>query len=335
MNNSDDDKLKYIKTLTFAECLALAGQKMPISLSIAASPLQPPRPDAAIDEATQIKLQMIRALLSAIGTFPGDVKIDQTINYRKLSQTSQDFLRKLRIRPQSKFSSFAVDYLGLFDEGKVLPKSDSKKANLFYNRLIHLLAVEAQLLLAWQYYEGLGFAERNIPLSLWQSILSPSEFQGIRLANTNNVELIELHGRMFLEYFVILVRAQWDKLIRLTCFVFDLADNWSTLSKGLTLLTNKIKDKNDPLPKMCRIHVEVIVKIAEAQTTDGKWLKEFRDNLLHKVGRHSAGVLAQEHSILTTQELWNKARDEHQWLREAMMAALIAFRTADSDYSLS
>ena len=51
----------------------------------------------------------------------------------------------------------------------------------------------------------------------------------------------QLYGKMFLDYFVVMIRAQWDKLVSLGCFVFGLDTNWKSVSDGIESLKSVCK----------------------------------------------------------------------------------------------
>ena len=129
-----------------------------------------------------------------------------------------------------------------------------------------------------------------------------------------------------------MIRAQWDKLARLSCMTFGLKTNWDSISDGLNIL-GKFVDDNDKLHPWCIMHFRFFIDIAKERVAQDGWLKGFRDPLLHDVGQHSSGVAPHKKSIETTSEMWDKVCDEHNWLRERMMALLTSFISAKAPIS--
>ena len=92
----------------------------------------------------------------------------------------------------------------------------------FFGRWTHCLLTEVQILLARQYYYGLGLHKVDSNLSrldetlrLSKTVRATRSEPEIKLDARNAVAFDELHGKIFLEYYAIMIRAQWDKLVRL------------------------------------------------------------------------------------------------------------------------
>jgi hypothetical protein len=264
-----------------------------------------------------------------IGRGPGDFpvsKFDRPVSYRRLMETSLKWLEQCGIPARRSFAPLATtDYIWLFGNGNRLPISEGVEP--FFSRLIHFLLIETQIVTAKQYYHGLGLYGSGSEDPAWMSKLSelfPSEaIQEGQLLKLLQVELNQMHGRIFLDYCAVMIRAQWDKLARLSCLVFGLDGNWDSISSGLSMLEQKLND--DELDPWCSSHLQIFIEIAKDRLSETKWIKGFRDHLLHDVGAHSAGVVPHKRSRETTSDLWDRVCDEHDWLREAAMAALVAF----------
>ncbi|MBZ0300228.1 MAG: hypothetical protein K8J31_10820 [Anaerolineae bacterium] len=285
------------------------------------NPMQSHRPDMALDSATQAKIVMACNLMMAIGRGPGDMPVDQRIEYRFLPPQSIGFLtEKLKVAATREFAPFAADYASIFQGGKWL--SGSKKAGRFYSHLIHIFVIEAQLVLTQQYYYGLELDQDRLPISALISHFSEEEIQGMRLGQLSKLDITDLHGRIFFEYLLVMIRAQWDKLIRLLCMAFEIKDNWSSIDDGIESLKKPLQTLKDTE----RWHLDALIHVAEFRlNAEQGWLRPFRDSLLHKTGLHSEGIIAQSKSLETTAQLWKKAKDEHNWWREAVMTAIIVF----------
>jgi len=306
-------------------------------MSLPMSTIHPPHPNSRIDHATQVKLATIAVVMASVGRLPGDfpvTKFDQPITYRELGKQSLDWLEKYGIPARRDFAPLAADsYIELFDSCDRLPVSE-KEAGRFFGRLIHCLLIETQILITKQYYHGLGLYKHGVPLSMLSEVLPSKAIQGMQLARLNKFNFDELHGMVFLQYCAVMIRAQWDKLTRLSCLVFGLDLNWDSILKGWTALDQRVVRKKD-LHSWCRDHLQVFIEIARSRLAKDGWLKRFRDPLLHDVGQHSAGVVPHKKSTETTSEMWDKVCDEHNWLREAMMAALVVFISKGSSTSAS
>jgi hypothetical protein len=315
--------------LTYAEALEAAGRARVTSMAVPISVIHPLHPKLQVDPAIQVKLVMVTKAMVAVGRSPGDLpvtKFDRPVRYRRLKERSLEWLERFGIPARRDFAPLAArDYIWLFGNGDRLPVSE-KDAGRFFSRLIHCLLIETQILIAKQYYHGLSLYKQGVPLSMLSEALPSETIQGMQLASLNTIDLDQLHGMIFLEYCAVMIRAQWDKLTRLSCLVFGLKWNWGSISEGWRVL-EKIANEEELHP-WCRHHLQVFVKIAQDRLAGSGWLKRFRDPLLHDVGQHSAGVVPHKKSLETTSEMWDKVCDEHDWLREAMMAALVVFLSA-------
>lgn len=156
----------------------------------------------------------------------------------------------------------------------------------------------------------------------------PSESLGdLQLASLGGIQIAQLHGRVFLEYCAVMIRAQWDKLTRLCCLVFGKRTDWHSVSVGLKALAQLPMTEGE-MPAWSRHHLQIFVGIAQERVAKTGWLQVFRNALIHDVGQHSAGVVPQRKSVDTTSEMWDKVCDEHDWLREATVALLTSFISA-------
>lgn len=310
--------------LTYKEALEAVRHARTIGMSIYGSVDDPPHPNLPLDKYTQTKLVTVTTLMASIGRLPGDVPVDQTIRYHMLDKNALDYLENgLHIKARSSFAPFWADYINIFQGGKRLPHQAN--ATRFYSHLIHYLYIEAQLVLTQQYFYGLGLYDKGRSFSIWSNIFSEHEFKNVRLNDLYNIAFTELHGRVFLDHYIIMIRAQWDKFVKLGCIFFDLQDNWSSVEDGIAT----IDKRSETLPKYSKHYMDIFTSIAKARLDKSSgWLRSFRDGLLHSTGQHSSGVIPQKKSLESTSELWDKALNEHNWLREAMMAALIGYANA-------
>ena len=293
-----------------------------------------PYPNSPVDAIIQAKLCTVNMVIAAIGRLPGDFppdRFDRPVKYRKLEPESLVWLEARGMAPRRNWGPLAgtslATYVGLFGLEDRLPVSGNK-INYFFSRLTDCLLTEAKMTLTRQYYYGLGLDKPDVPLSLLYEGLPTEVTEAIQLSRLNGAALDQLHGMIFLDYFSVLLRAQWDKLVHLSCLVFDLKDDWDSVSKGLDLLEGKLNRNDNQLDSWCQHHLRLFTEIARDRTKDGGWLKGYRDRLVHFVAWHSADVLPHKNSLETTSEVWNNACDEHDWLREAMMTAFIAFTSA-------
>jgi hypothetical protein len=325
------------RSLTYAAALEMVEKVRPSTMLLRDISIEhPPHPDLPVHPITQVKLVTVTHLMHIVGRAPGDFPLDRfnkAIRYRRLERQSLQWLEQCGIHAQRSYAPLAADdYIWLFGQKSRLPVPEDD-AERFFSRLIHCLLIEIQILIAKQYFHGLGFYKKGSNLSRLDAVLRLSELAralpskveweaGFNTANT--VALDELHGKIFLEYFVVMIRAQWDKLVRLTNIVFGTRSDWDSIHDGLKALVQR-RTNEENLNSWCRNHLQIFVEIAQDRLAKDGWLKRFRDPFLHDVGQHSAGVIPHKKSTDTTSEMWDRACDEHDWLREAMMATLVAF----------
>lgn len=308
---------------TYSEALAALGREMMGTLVVLTSVTQPPHPEMALSAVTQVNLLMALTSVRAIGRIPGQLPIDQTIPFRKLYPQVIDWLeKKANIPVRQSFAPLAGDYTLLFEGGKRLPAFQN--AQPFFNYLIHFFVVEAQILVAIQYFEGIGFTKQTFSPSWWSQFLIDEEVSELRLSQLNQLSLTELYGRVFLEYCILMLRAQWDKITRACCLALAVDHDWDSIGTALSSLNAM----NNLLPASKRC-LDIFIDIAhERLTQPSSWLKPMRDNLVHYVAKHSAGTVPHVKSTETTADLWRRFRDEHNWLREAALAAIAALLIA-------
>jgi hypothetical protein len=310
--------------LSYAEALKAIGR----ARYTAILPIVQPHDDLVIDAITQTKISTVVTAMLSVGRMPGDLRpshFDEPIPYRRLGDKSLDWLEQYGIPARRDFAPFgAANYAWLFGHNSRLPVSE-KDLGRFWGRFIHCLLIETQLLIAKQYYHGLGLYKQDVSFSVLSEALPAEIIAGLRRSSLQKIEFDQLHGRIFLEYCAVMIRAQWDKLTRLVCLVLGLSWNWKTVSKGLDAIGEWLGDQSECLHPWCGYHIRIFADIAEERLAEDGWLKGFRDPLLHDVGQHSAGVVAHKKSLETTSEMWDRVRDEHNWIREAMMAMLASF----------
>jgi len=315
-------------SLTYAQALEATGQARRNLFTV----IEYPKPDFDIGTHTQNKLASIVEMMDGIGKSSGDFpkeKFDQAITFHKLPIEAIEWLEKAGIPARRTSPLSTLAYRDLFASEKYFP-IEKEIIEKFFSHFIHCLLVETQIIIAKQYYQGLGLHQPKKPSILeafpniapqFKAELKEAEEMGMDLLT---IEVDQLHGRIFLEYCTVMIRAQWDKLVSLSCLMFGLRQNWGSISDGLKALDQHI-NTSDKLDPGCKHYSKIFLDIANERLSEKAWLKGFRDSLLHQVGQHSLGVAPQRTSSFTTSELWDKMCDEHNWLREAIMVILLAF----------
>lgn len=329
--DSQRDRSEKNLDLTYAEALEAVAQRRVLGAVPLGLPI-PPYPDSQVDPITQVKLNAVTVIMMLIGQGPGDFPVaefDRPVEYRRLQKKSLDWLEQYGIPARQTFAPLAAKgfYIWQFGDDDRLPVP-AENAGLFFGRLIHFLLIETQIITAKQYYHGLGlYQPGGDPLSIpmLNELFPPEAVQGMQLNKLLQAELNQMHGRIFLDYCVVMLRAQWDKLLRLTCLTLGLDRNFDSISDGLKAIEQKLDNGGKKLHPWCNYHLRVLIEIAKERLFEDGWIKEFRDHLLHDVGPHSAGVVPHKKSLETTSELWDRMCNEHDALREATMAALAAF----------
>jgi hypothetical protein len=325
---NDNEQSANSAPTTYGEALEYAGHFRGLILNV----VRKPNPKLLIESRTQQQLLTVVAIMALIGRAPKDFTYDhfeRPITFRKLSSESLDRLERLGIPARRDFAPLGSEYYAdLFGDRALLPVSESE-AGRFFSRLIDFLLIETQIIVAKQYYHGLDlYHPKEDSLLHIDELLSgklPLEFERIfRQANPAQVYLDQLHGRIFLEYCAVMIRAQWDKLTRLICSSLKLDDSWDSVSKGLRKIEANTTNQNNLDAKRLE-HLQIFLDIAHQRLAEDGWLKKFRDPLLHDVSQHSAGVLPRRNSLETTSEMWDRARDEHDWLRESVLAVFMFF----------
>src|SRR5258708_1795418 len=232
------DEQERVK-LNYAEALAAVAQARMKQLTTNTWVSAPPHPELAdvLHPATQVKLVMANTVMAAIGRMPGDLPVDQTISYHIIRSEILDWAEKqLNMRIRSDFAPFVADYTLLLQGGKRLPYPDQNQR--FYDGLIDCFLTEAEMVLTVQYFYGLKLDDPGLSESMFESfkrgewtkaILSdygkvleeitnvePEELDEFVLSGLNSFSFNELHARLFLDHYVTMIRAQWDKLILVT-----------------------------------------------------------------------------------------------------------------------
>lgn len=326
-NTSKVSKTSESVHLTYAEALDAAGQARITQFMV----FDQVKPNLVISNATQTKLMATVAIMDGIGKLPGDFpkeKFDKPITYHKLPPEAVDWLKKYGFRAQELTPFVTYSYGSLF-ANKDYRLIAEKNVEKFFSHFIHCLLTETQIIIGRQYYHGLGLYRPKTPNLLDFIDKIPTEFRhdlqtALDTGLLNQIAVDQLHGRIFLEYCVIMIRAQWDKLVSLSCLVFGLKQNWGSIFDGLKALESKVSKLEGVHPAFSA-YLRVFLEIARERLAEGSWLRVFRDSLLHGVGQHSLGVAPHKSSSMTTSELWDEVQEEHNWLREGMMAMLIAF----------
>ncbi len=265
-----------VPDLAYAQALTAMAHARPRASMPLTSVLQPPHPELIPTEigrdqrhgaaAIQINLMNAVTLMGLIGTMPnGDFAFDQSIHYRRLSARSLEWLQVAGVNVKGKYAPLTADYVLLFAGGERLPTpADSGK---FFSALAECLLTETQILIAMQYFYGLGLynpsgpqtlmnqvfaAQKEVPIE--ERLFSDENIKGIRLAQIPSVDLEQLHGRVFLEYCVVMLRAQWDKLVGLSRLVFGFPPSWadSVLGEGLKPLNQIMPMTPNPIPRAVR-----------------------------------------------------------------------------------
>lgn len=305
-----DGQLSYSEAL---EAVARSRNKV-----LAIVPVQ--QPDLMADKITQTMLATSVALMLEIGWGSLPItRFDEPITYQHLAGEIVEWLETCGVPARSYLPLASDQYARLFGTKGRLPVKE-QNVGQFFGRWIHMLLIETQITLARQYYHGLDLYKQGITFSMLSEVLPTDEIQGMRLSRLGNTEIDQLHGRIFLEYCAVMIKAQWDKSVFLLDLVFGLKSNWDSVTKGLDAIERSSEAR--ALNRWSEFSLRKYLEIARKQLAVDGWLKSFRDPLLHKVGRHSAGVLPQKNSLDTTSEMWDRVREEHNALREALMALI-------------
>jgi hypothetical protein len=312
----------YPKTIspTYAEALEIVGKARPKSFAIFGQF----QPNLLIDESTQTRLFTATSAMMLIGRGPGDFPVtqfDKPITFHKLTTESIEWLEKSGLNPRREFAPLASEYYAYILGGKETAPVTKERLNEFFGILIECLLVETQILVAKQYYHGMGLYQKGDSNPVFGDAFPNRVFQQELLYKLGELEIDQLHGRIFLEYCAVMIRAQWDKLALLQSMVFDVSISSNKISKIINAIESKLKSKDD-LHYWTKRHSLLFLEIAKERVSENSWLKSFRDPLMHSVGRHSSGVIPQNKSIETTSQMWDKVCDEHNELREGMFCLL-------------
>lgn len=313
-----------IKPFRYAEMLEAVGRER-VNQFI---PLDKLLPNLAIADGTQEKLMGVVAIMDGIGKLPGDLpkeKFDQPITYHKLPTDAIEWLENNGFRARKTTPLATYSYRYLFGR-KGFCVVEEEIIERFFSHFIHCLLVETQIILSRQYYHGLGFYRTPAPIVNLLDTL-PSEIQQVfSKTQLSQIAVDQLHGKIFVDYCAVMIRAQWDKLISLSCLALRLKQNWDSITDGIKAVYQEIQAKENLHPA-CKAYLAVFLDIATERVKPDGWLKNYRDSLIHSVGQHSSGVVPHKKSIQTTSELWDQVCEEHNWLREGMMSLLIALAT--------
>lgn len=267
----------------------------------------------------QEKFTSLAWLMLMAGSPPGQKPIDQTIHYEKLNRGQiLEWLEQMSIPARSQIAPFRAPWADLLKNGTRLPSQ--KSVEKFFGLLIDCFVMETQLVVNQFYYERLQIDLNDIPISILAQFIHEEELHRMRVEKIIVPEIRELYARNFLDFHILMVRALWDKTVRLACLAFGLNPNTKSVSKSLENLESLHEISTAAKP-----FFDVFISIAKEQLKDkeeGGWLRLVRDSLTHDTGQHSFGVLPQAKSIATSFELWNRIKLEQNWLREALMALL-------------
>jgi hypothetical protein len=289
-----------------------------------------PNPDVPIDEVIQMQLAVVTAGMYVVGTTPNDFQVaefDRPIKYRKLDEKSLDWLEAHRMPVRRHFAPLGGDYVRLFGDKRRLPIPEENYSR-FLSLLLHILQVESQIIVAKQYYHRLGLYNHDDQSSLFTRALLPELARVYKQSSPHGLDVMQFHGRVFLEYYAIMLRAQWDKLVVLSHWAFGLKERDESVLQKLKGLADKLVNDAKYHP-WARNQLRIFIEIAQGRLSDTAWLRKFRDSLLHSVSEHSAGVIPRLKNTETTSDLWDKLRDEHDWLREGTLALLAAIASAN------
>ncbi len=320
---SKENKLFGDGAITYAGALEVVRRSARATEMIPSVEIQP---NLAIAPMTQDKLMSVISIMDAIGKLPGDFRkdeFDKPITYRKLSTEVIDYLERIGVRARGITPLVAGGYGNLFaSKGNCLV--DDQAVEKFFSHFIHCLLIETQIIITRQYYHGLGFYNHQASIADFLSMLPDEIQEQFSKPDLRKIMVDQLHGKIFLDYSAVMIRAQWDKFVSLSCLVFGLKQNWDSIFDGIKALEQRIEEL-ESLHPACKYYLKVFLDIANERLQEGGWLKNYRDSLLHGVGQHSSGVAPHIRSLFTTSELWDKVCEEHNWLREGIMALLVAF----------
>jgi hypothetical protein len=311
--------------LTIADSWAAVAQARFLNLVSMFSHLNPPYPRKGLDGRTQVKVCGAVLLMMQVGRLPGDVPVEQRIEFRKMPEKVVDWLEsKCRIPARRDFAPLGGDYLALFDCGDRLPDASLRKTEFFYGYLTDILLKEAQILTAIQYFEASGLRRPRIPDEIWRKVMTEEQIREIKPSHSGAPDLMQLHGLLFVDYCAFTIRSQWDKMNRLVATAFDLKDDWASFENALDVIGDLKQSWQTP-PGFLDIYRSIAT---ERLVSEPSWLRRYRDALAHKISMHPMGILPQAKSDETATELWDRVLDEHTWYREAFLALIGLIITA-------
>jgi hypothetical protein len=88
----------------------------------------------------------------------------------------------------------------------------------------------------------------------------------------NRIEIDQLCGKIYVDYSIIMIRAQPGKLASLSYLVFGLKQNWNSIFGEIKALSQRI-DELEKLHPACKFYFRIFLDVAtERLKTDG-WLR--------------------------------------------------------------
>jgi hypothetical protein len=239
-----------------------------------------------------------------------DVPVSTNISFTALSEPILDQLEKRGVPARGNLPfNFDYDLLALY-----LPRQ--VRVNLFYEAFIELVLNEWKINFARKFFVALGFEEWAKQQSgAHQPMKNIAALHGRRLYQ-EMIDLKTMRGLWFASEGIIRIRAQWDKLVKQ--FVAE------------KYLCIKGPGRFDPACRKIRKHrsqlqtesqtecLTALVTLAE-QADD---LRRWRDDDLHQFSQTVFGVLNRSKTHRTLGSLWDMVVEEHNRVREAMIAAI-------------
>lgn len=283
----------------------------------------PPYPNLDLDPVLQSKVVNTTAFLMAHGSHPSDIQIENGMQFRYLPLPCVDLLITNNLIPLSNsHHPLAGNYLQLFDGGRYLPFPDNRVR--FYAHLIDCLKSELLVVTTLQYYKGMEFDKFEVPVFHFSDPILEAAFggvDGLRLESVASLNYSELYSRPLLEYMVYTVRAQWDKFTRLLCIGFNIDPNVNSIVDAFSQIDAYAGQGDQDK----RFYLSLFTRIGRERLLNGRsWLKGFRDSLAHGTSQSSLGFMPSKKTEETVGILWRKALDEHDYVREAFVTAMLA-----------
>lgn len=292
-----------------------------------ASAFVPVRHDILFAEGGHLLTAKVRNRLALAGSvlqgikggeelFGDDVPVSNEIAYNELPE---EILKRLEQKGVPVFGD--RPYLFEYDKliAPYLPRR--LRINVFFNALIELMANEWKINHARKLFKGFGFdewADNQLSPSFHELMNQFVAESGVEPVDSD-IKLKTFRGLWLASECIIRIRAQWDKLI--SEFIFKAFWDKRNPPKKFNTKIERLQDlltheyiEND-YQKEC---IRALIRLAKQ--TDR--LKSWRDSDMHQFSETVFGVMENPKTDQSLGTLWNMALEEHNRVREAVVAAI-------------